>query len=81
MIQVLTGEGKSIVLGILSTILALLGYKVDVVCYSRHLSDRDFGDFEKFFDSLGIKDKIKYATFTDICDDKINEQGDIRKLS
>ncbi|KAL4473750.1 hypothetical protein ABPG74_022614 [Tetrahymena malaccensis] len=81
LIQVLTGEGKSIVLGILSAVLALFGYQVDVVCYSKHLSDRDFQDFEKFFDSLKIKQRIKYGTFTDICDDKINQFGDIRKLS
>lgn len=54
---------------------------MDVACYSKQLSDRDFNDFEKFFDSLKVKNKIKFGTFTDLCDDKINDQGDIRKLS
>lgn len=38
LIQILTGEGKSIILGLLSTLLALVGYNVDVACYSKYLS-------------------------------------------
>ncbi|KAL4467243.1 hypothetical protein ABPG72_005868 [Tetrahymena utriculariae] len=81
LIQVSTGEGKSIILGILSTILALLGYNIKVVCYSYHLSDRDFKDFQNLFDLLKIQENIKYGTFADICEDQINEYGDIRQLS
>lgn len=43
--QIKTGEGKSIILGILSLLLALLGNDIFCVCYSSHLSMRDFGDF------------------------------------
>ena len=41
LVQVLTGEGKSLILGLLSTIFALIGFNVDVVCYSSYLSRRD----------------------------------------
>ena len=34
LIQILTGEGKSIILGMMSAILGVMGYNVDVVCYS-----------------------------------------------
>ena len=38
LIQLLTGEGKSIILGLLSAFFAIIGYNVDVVCYSPYLS-------------------------------------------
>jgi len=47
--KVKTGEGKSIMLGILSSFFALLGYNVDVICYSNYLSERDYNDFKNFF--------------------------------
>ena len=37
-IQMYTGEGKSITLGITSLMLAFLGFKVDCSCYSKFLS-------------------------------------------
>lgn len=36
LIQIKTGEGKSIALGFTAVILAALGFSVDVVCYSRY---------------------------------------------
>ena len=47
-----TGEGKSIILGILAAFFALLGYSVDVICYSPYLSQRD--SFHDLFYKLGI---------------------------
>jgi hypothetical protein len=41
MAEVGTGEGKSIVLAVLSAYLALVGYNVRCACYSKYLSDRD----------------------------------------
>lgn len=38
LIQILTGEGKSIILGFLAALFALIGYNVDVACYSKYLS-------------------------------------------
>lgn len=45
MVQVSTGEGKSVILGILSTYLALIGFNVYEACYSSYLSERDYKDF------------------------------------
>jgi len=36
--EVGTGEGKSIILGILSAYLALVGFNVRCACYSMYLS-------------------------------------------
>lgn len=58
-----TGEGKSIILGLLSCLLALLGYEVDVACYSPYLSSRDEKDFSGLFaDLLDRFDMIQYGT-------------------
>ena len=54
LIQVLTGEGKSIIMGFMSTILALIGYEVHSVCYSSYLSERDYNSFRPVFDFLGL---------------------------
>ena len=39
LIQIGTGEGKSVALGITAVILAALGFSVDLVCYSRYHPD------------------------------------------
>jgi len=49
MIQVSTGEGKSIILGILSAYLGLVGFKVYEACYSDYLSQRDKKEFNDLF--------------------------------
>jgi hypothetical protein len=40
--QVKTGEGKSVLLGVLSILLAFMGFEVYEACYSAHLSSRDY---------------------------------------
>ena len=55
-----TGEGKSIILGILVAYFTFKGYNVNFVCYSPYLSERDFKSFENLFKELEIEDKIKY---------------------
>ncbi len=60
--QIMTGEGKSISLGIMSTFFALLGYKVNVICYSSYLSGRDFKAFSELFNKLGVSASISYST-------------------
>ncbi len=47
--EVGTGEGKSIILGILGLFFALLGKKVHIVCYNSYLSSRDAAVFAKVF--------------------------------
>ncbi|CAG9315963.1 unnamed protein product [Blepharisma stoltei] len=80
LVQILTGEGKSITLAFLSSILALLGFDINCACYSEHLSKRDSQDFEPLYTALSICSYIKYGTFNQLCEDEINSKGDIREI-
>jgi hypothetical protein len=80
-VQIGTGEGKSVTLAVCSAVMALIGFDVFCVCYSKHLSERDYSNFEKLFDILKIKEKIFYGTFKEICEYTINANGDIRNLT
>ncbi|CAG9315978.1 unnamed protein product [Blepharisma stoltei] len=79
LVQILTGEGKSITLAFLSCMLALLGFTVNCACYSEHLSQRDFENFEPLYTALNVSSYIKYGTFNKLCEDEINSNGDIRE--
>ncbi len=79
MVQIGTGEGKSVTLAITSIILALLGIDVYCACYSSQLSKRDYKDFEEIFGDLGVKDKISYGTFNELCEEIINKDCNIRQ--
>jgi GTP-binding protein EngB required for normal cell division len=80
LIQIGTGEGKSVTLAVTAVILALLGYDVDCACYSEYLSNRDFRDFISLFDAFGLRDAIHYGTFNKLSEDFINQRGDVRAL-
>ncbi|ETO04255.1 hypothetical protein RFI_33142, partial [Reticulomyxa filosa] len=80
LIQIRTGEGKSVTLAIASSVLALLGFDVSCASYSDYLSCRDFKSFEPLFGALGITDHIHYGTFNKLCERIINDGGDVRKL-
>jgi len=80
LIQVGTGEGKSILLGGLSCVLALLGYEVSCASYSKHLSKRDYEAFKPLFEEFGVELLIKYSTLSDLAEHVINSNGDIRDL-
>ena len=43
--QIRTGEGKSIILGACSAFFALYGFRVRCVCHSDYLSHRDYSLF------------------------------------
>jgi len=79
LVQIKTGEGKSVVLGVLSIFFALMGINVYVACYSQYLSDRDFNYFSKIFERLGIFDRINYGTFNKLCESVLTNKIDIRK--
>jgi len=81
LIEIGTGEGKSIVLALTAAILALYGFKVSVVCYSSNLSSRDYNEFLPFFQILNISDNIYYGDFNDVGQNFINQNGDIRDLT
>eukprot|EP01084_Bolivina_argentea_P258927 436713_1 len=80
LVEIGTGEGKSLTLAVSSAILALLGFNVNCVCYSKYLSQRDYKAFEPLFISLGIQDHIVYGTFNELCENIINENGNIRDM-
>ncbi|KAL4512821.1 hypothetical protein ABPG72_017506 [Tetrahymena utriculariae] len=81
LIEILTGEGKSLVLGFCSITLALLGCEVDVVCYSNYLSDRDNKDFRKLFEIFGVSEKISYGTFDEQANKFLNKDLNIRNAA
>jgi hypothetical protein len=78
LVQLKTGEGKSIVLGVVAAVLALLGFDVDCVSYSKYLSSRDEDSFSHLFDQLGVKEKIKYGTLTELSKRMVDRNGDVR---
>ena len=78
LIQVGTGEGKSLILAVASCILVLLGAEVNCVCYSEYLSSRDYESFRPLFEALDITKNIHYGTFNKICENFLNDCGDIR---
>jgi hypothetical protein len=46
MVEVLTGQGKSVVLALTSIVLAFFNFRVDCACYSEYLSARDRVEFK-----------------------------------
>ncbi len=80
LIQVPTGEGKSVVLAVTATVLGLLGYDVNCACYSEYLSRRDYEDFLPIFNAFSVNRFISYGTFNQMCEDFINEYGNVRLL-
>ncbi len=50
-----TGEGKSFIIAGIAAILALKGFKVDIVTSSPVLAERDASDNKKLFESMGLK--------------------------
>ncbi|EWS74476.1 helicase carboxy-terminal domain protein (macronuclear) [Tetrahymena thermophila SB210] len=77
--QVLTGEGKSVVLAALACFYSLCGFSVKCACYSNQLSVRDYEEFSLLFEKLKIKDLILYGTFNKVCEEILNQRGDIRE--
>jgi hypothetical protein len=81
MIQVGTGEGKSVLLGVLSCFLAMTGIQVRCACYSKLLSRRDYCDFEPLFKRFNVDSHIRYSTIDELAEECINDKGDVRALA
>ena len=81
LMQIRTGEGKSMILGAAAAMLALLGFRVRTVCYSEYLSSRDFRLFEEVFQKIGVLDLVKYSKITTFAEDSTAAKGDIRDLT
>ena len=79
LVEILTGEGKSVILAVTSAILALLGCTVNCTCYSEYLSKRDEDAFQDLFDAFGVRDHVTYSTFNALCESYINRDVDVRE--
>lgn len=81
--QVLTGEGKSVVIAASALIYSLImACPVDAACYSADLTGRDYDEFKSLFEAFNMgRDQIDYATFGQLCEKYINKRasGDIRE--
>ena len=53
-LEVLTGEGKTLTISFLALYLAIIGNKVDILTSSPVLAERDSKDREKFYNYFGI---------------------------
>ncbi|CAF3125798.1 unnamed protein product [Rotaria sp. Silwood2] len=80
LVDIGSSEGKSIVLGITACILALFGFDVHCACYTQYLSQRNYQTFVPLFDSLGLLSNIHYSTLNKLCENLINDNGDICQL-
>jgi len=74
--EIKSGDGKSLIIGVLSILFALLGVNVYIACNNSYLSKRDYKYFADIFDSLGISNNIKYNTLKNICEDFLNKKFD-----
>jgi len=80
LVQMLTGEGKSVILGVTSAVLALLGYEVYCACYSDYLSRRDFNAFLSIFEAFHVEEVVTYGTYIDLAFNYINRGGVITEI-
>ena len=81
LMQIGTGEGKSIVLGALATIFGILNFSVRCVCYSEYLSARDYSDFKDIFEAFNCQHRIVYSKITAFSEDSVAKRGNIRELT
>lgn len=81
LMQIRTGEGKSMILGAASALFGLLGFRVRCVCYSDYLSGRDYSLFNPIFQRLNLEKHVSYSTITTLSEDSTARIGDIRALT
>ena len=53
-----TGQGKSVVLDTLATVLSITVFSVDCVFFFYYLSESDQIDFKTTFDLFGVRQKV-----------------------
>ncbi|KAI7793684.1 hypothetical protein IRJ41_025216 [Triplophysa rosa] len=58
LLEIGTGEGKSCILTMFATILAIRGTKVDIVTSSSVLAQRDQEEWKKFFEMFGVTSSV-----------------------
>eukprot|EP00854_Cymbomonas_tetramitiformis_P000670 gene670-1123_t len=81
LMQIRTGEGKSIILGVCALLLGLLGLRVRCVCYSEYLSDRDRDLFQDLFYAFGVTGYVTYSKITAYSEDAVAAKGNLRNMT
>jgi len=81
LVQLNTGEGKSVVIAMAAAVLALLGCEVSCACYSSTLSRRDQASFRQLFQLINVEERVRYGTFDRLCEQVINACGEIRSMA
>ncbi|CAF1610759.1 unnamed protein product [Rotaria magnacalcarata] len=79
LVEIGTGEGKSVVMAVTACVFALIGVDVNCSCYSEVLSTRDKNDFASVFKALGVEERIEYGTFNKLCENLLNERCNVRE--
>ena len=64
MLELATGEGKSLVIAALATIKALKGIKVDIACSSSILATRDEKEWRAFYEYFGLKSSVSISNLS-----------------
>ena len=80
LVEIGTGEGKSSTLACAFAVMTLLGFDVCCACYSQYLSRRDHQSFKDLFKLLRLTDYTHYGTFDEVCEQVINEDGNVREM-
>jgi hypothetical protein len=57
-----------------------MNFEVHCVCYSKHLSERDYQEFDFLFNAFDVEDYIFYGTFNELCEKMLNADGNLRDL-
>jgi hypothetical protein len=81
LMQIRTGEGKSMILGAAAVIFGLLGFQVRCICYSEYLSNRDYELFHDVFRYFGLLGSINYSKITTLSEETTAAKGNIRGLT
>ncbi|KAL3941494.1 MAG: hypothetical protein SGBAC_004163 [Bacillariaceae sp.] len=81
LMQIRTGEGKSMIIGAAATLLGLLGFQVRCVCYSEYLSGRDYDLFEEVFKRFQIAGDVVYSQIDTYSEETTAAKGNVRKLT
>ncbi|CAF3095788.1 unnamed protein product [Rotaria sp. Silwood2] len=79
LVEIRTGEGKSVVMAVTACVFALIGVDVNCSCYSEVLSARDKNDFASVFRALEVEERIEYGTFNKLCENLLNERCNVRE--
>ncbi|XP_065116652.1 uncharacterized protein [Paramisgurnus dabryanus] len=74
LLEIGTGEGKSCILAMFATILAIRGTKVDIVTSSPVLAQRDQEEWKKFFNMFGVTSSVVPPRSSSACSAEEQEE-------